>query len=35
VVMSSFAGVLKLTDDDVVWTLVTEPAAGDPPARDK
>jgi toluene monooxygenase system protein D len=35
VVMSSFTGVLKLTDDDVVWTLVTEPAAGDPPARDK
>ena len=34
VVMSSFTGVLKLTDDDVVWTLVTEPAAGDPPARD-
>jgi nitrite reductase/ring-hydroxylating ferredoxin subunit len=35
VVMSSFAGVLKLTDDDVVWTLVTEPAAGDPLARHK
>jgi nitrite reductase/ring-hydroxylating ferredoxin subunit len=35
VVMSSFTGVLKLTDDAVVWTLVTEPAAGDPPARDK
>ena len=35
VVMSSFTGVLKLTDDDVVWTLVAEPAAGDLPARDK
>jgi nitrite reductase/ring-hydroxylating ferredoxin subunit len=35
VVMSSFTGVLKLTDDDVVWTLVAEPAAGDPPTRDK
>jgi nitrite reductase/ring-hydroxylating ferredoxin subunit len=35
VVMSSFTGVLKLTDDGVVWTLVTEPAADDPPGRDK
>ena len=35
VVMSSFTGVLKLTDDGVIWTLVTEPAAGDPLARDK
>lgn len=25
VVMSSFTGVLKLTDDTVVWTLVTDP----------
>jgi nitrite reductase/ring-hydroxylating ferredoxin subunit len=35
VVMSSFTGVLKLTDDDVVWTLAAHPAAGDPAARDK
>lgn len=35
VVMSSFTGVLKLTDDGAVWTLVTEPAAADPPAREK
>ena len=35
VVMSSFTGVLKLTDDGVIWTLVTEPTAADPPARDK
>ena len=34
VVMSSFTGVLKLTDDGAVWTLVTEPTAADPPARD-
>jgi nitrite reductase/ring-hydroxylating ferredoxin subunit len=26
-VMSSFTGVLQLTDDDVIWTLMTEPAA--------
>jgi nitrite reductase/ring-hydroxylating ferredoxin subunit len=35
VVMSSFTGVLKLTDDGATWTLTTESAAGDPPARDK
>jgi nitrite reductase/ring-hydroxylating ferredoxin subunit len=35
VVMSSFTGVLKLTDDGAVWTLVTEPTAADPPGRDK
>jgi nitrite reductase/ring-hydroxylating ferredoxin subunit len=35
VVMSSFTGVLKLTDDGAIWTLVTEPTAADPPARDK
>jgi nitrite reductase/ring-hydroxylating ferredoxin subunit len=34
VVMSSFTGVLKLTDDGAIWTLVTEPTAADPPARD-
>jgi nitrite reductase/ring-hydroxylating ferredoxin subunit len=34
VVMSSFTGVLKLTDETVIWTLVTEPAAADSPARD-
>ena len=33
VVMSSFTGVLQLTEDDAIWTLVTEPAAADPPAR--
>jgi nitrite reductase/ring-hydroxylating ferredoxin subunit len=33
VVMSSFTGVLKVTDDDVVWTLVTEPTAADAPAH--
>jgi toluene monooxygenase system protein D len=33
VVMSSFTGVLKLTDDDVLWTLATELATGDPPTR--
>lgn len=31
VVLSSFAGVLKLTDDAAVWTLATEPATADPP----
>lgn len=35
VVMSSFTGVLKLTDDAAVWTMVTEPAAADPPAHDQ
>ena len=35
VVMSSFTGVLKLTDDGAVWTLVTEPAPADPPDRDQ
>ena len=35
VVMSSFTGVLKLTDDGAVWTLVTEPTAADAPGRDK
>jgi nitrite reductase/ring-hydroxylating ferredoxin subunit len=35
VVMSSFTGVLKLTDDGAVWTLVTEPTPADPPARDE
>jgi nitrite reductase/ring-hydroxylating ferredoxin subunit len=35
IVMSSFIGVLKVADDGVVWTLVTEPTAADPPARDK
>src|ERR1700733_3931654 len=35
VVMSSFTGVLKLTDDGAVWTLVPEPTAADPPASDK
>ncbi|MGA8331644.1 MAG: Rieske 2Fe-2S domain-containing protein [Mycobacterium sp.] len=34
VVMSSFTGVLKLTDDEATWTLTTEPTAADPPARD-
>ena len=34
VVMSSFTGVLQLTDDGAIWTLVTEPTAADPPARD-
>jgi nitrite reductase/ring-hydroxylating ferredoxin subunit len=34
VVMSSFTGVLKLTDDTVIWTLVTEPAPANSPARD-
>ena len=34
VVMSSFTGVLQLTDDDAIWTLVTEPTAADPPTRD-
>ena len=33
VVMSSFTGVLKLTDDGVVWTLVTEPTPADAPGR--
>src|ERR1700742_28647 len=35
VVMSSFTGVLKLTDDGAVWTLAAHPTAADPPARDK
>ncbi len=35
VVMSSFTGVLKLTDDGAVWTLVTEPTVADQPGRDK
>lgn len=29
VVMSSFTGVLQLTDDGAIWTLVTEPRAAD------
>ena len=34
VVLSSFTGVLQLTDDGAIWTLVTEPTAADPPTRD-
>ena len=34
VVLSSFTGVLRLTDDGAIWTLVTEPTAADPPTRD-
>jgi nitrite reductase/ring-hydroxylating ferredoxin subunit len=33
-VMSSFTGVLQLTDDDAIWTLTNAPTAADPPARD-
>jgi nitrite reductase/ring-hydroxylating ferredoxin subunit len=33
-VMSSFTGVLQLTDDDAIWTLTSAPTAPDPPARD-
>ena len=33
-VMSSFTGVLKLTDDHAIWTLANAPTAADPPARD-
>ena len=33
-VMSSFTGVLQLTDDDAIWTLTNAPTASDPPPRD-
>jgi len=33
-VMSSFTGVLQLTDDDAIWTLTNAPTAPDPPPRD-
>jgi nitrite reductase/ring-hydroxylating ferredoxin subunit len=33
VVMSSFTGVLQLSDDDATWTLLTEPTAADAPAH--
>jgi nitrite reductase/ring-hydroxylating ferredoxin subunit len=32
-VMSSFTGVLQLTDDDATWTLTNAPTAPDPAAR--
>jgi len=35
VVMSSFTGVLTLTDDGAVWTLAAHSRAADPPVRDR
>jgi toluene monooxygenase system protein D len=35
VVMSSFTGVLTLTDDGAVWTLPAHPTVADPPAGDR
>jgi nitrite reductase/ring-hydroxylating ferredoxin subunit len=35
VVMSSFTGVLTLTDDGAVWTLAAHPTVADPPAGDR
>src|ERR1700761_7691271 len=34
-VMSSFTGVLQLTNDDAIWTLAAHPTAADPPDRDR
>jgi nitrite reductase/ring-hydroxylating ferredoxin subunit len=33
-VMSSFTGVLRLTDDDAIWTLTNAPTAPGPPTRE-
>jgi nitrite reductase/ring-hydroxylating ferredoxin subunit len=33
-VMSSFTGVLQLTDDDAIWTSANAPTAANPPDRD-